>query len=234
MPTSNWTRLVIALAAAITLGIVWATSGKLDTTYAKATLTATSTVTLLLLAFDRWLWRYAPFRWAVRRPVLHGTWKMIQRTTYEPRAHETIESYLVVHQTYSTIRVNGLYAISDSQSLSADLAVDKSRCVLVYIFRTDAHTMYRAGNPPSRGAAALKVGRKPWLHLVGDYWMERGTRGSVKSVAHTSKTYDTFEAARQGTYRPHRARDESAAHDGEDDKTPDGTKPQSPSPEPTE
>lgn len=141
-------------------------------------MTATSVVTLLLLAFDRWLWRYPPFRWAVRRPVLHGTWKMAQRTTYEPRAHETMESYLVIHQTYSTIRVNGLYAISDSESLSADLAIEKGRCVLSYIFRTDAHTMHRTGNPPSRGAATLKVGRQPQLHLEGDYWMERERAGA--------------------------------------------------------
>jgi hypothetical protein len=182
MPTSNWTRLVIALATAIALGIVWVTSGNLDLTYAKAVVTATSAVTLLLLAFDSWLWRYAPLRWTVRRPVLHGTWKMTQRTTYEPRADETIESYLVIHQTYSTIRVNGLYAISDSQSLSADLTVEKSRCMLSYVFRTDAHTMHRAGNPPSRGAATLKVGRKPHLHLEGDYWMERGTEESSRVV----------------------------------------------------
>jgi hypothetical protein len=206
VPTSAWTRLVIALAAAIALGIVWATSGKLDATFVKAIVTATSAVTLLLLAFDRWLWRYAPFRWAVRRPVLHGTWKMTQQTTYQARAHEPMECYLVVHQTYSTIRVNGLYAISDSQSLSADLAVDRSRCMLSYIFRTDAHTMHRDGNPPSRGAATLKVGRQPQLHFEGDYWMERGTRGSITSVGHTPKIYDTFEAARQATYKPHRSR----------------------------
>jgi hypothetical protein len=228
MPTSTWTRLVIALAAAITLGIVWATSGKFDTAYAKAIVTATSAVILLLLAFDRWLWRYPPFRWAVSRPVLHGTWKMTQRTTYEPRAHETMESYLVVHQTYSTIRVNGLYAISDSQSLSADLAVDRSRCMLSYIFRTDAHTMHRAGNPPSRGAATLKVGRKPQLHLEGDYWMERGTRGSVKSMGHTPKTYDTFEAAHQATYKPHRVREESAADVGKRISAARATTPQNP------
>lgn len=234
MPTSNWTRLIIGLAAAIALSVVWAISGKLDTAYAKATVTATSVVTLLLLAFDRWLWRYPPFRWAVRRPVLHGTWKMAQRTTYEPRAHETMESYLVIHQTYSTIRVNGLYAISDSESLSADLAIEKSRCVLSYIFRTDAHTMHRTGNPPSRGAATLKVGRQPQLHLEGDYWMERGTRGSVKSVAHTSKTYDTFEAARQAPYKPHRVEDGLAADAVGDGKVAERTKSLSPPPHPTD
>jgi hypothetical protein len=58
---------------------------------------------------------------------------MTQRTTFEPRADETMESYLVIHQTYSSIRVNGLYAISDSQSLSADFAIGKSRaCCRTY------------------------------------------------------------------------------------------------------
>lgn|SRR5574341_1161889 len=213
MPTANWARLVIVLAAAIALVIVWATSGKVDTTYAKAIVTATSAVTLLLLAFDRWLWRYLPFRWAVSRPILHGTWKMMQRTTYEPRADKAMEAYLVVYQTYSTIRVNGLYEISDSHSLSADLAVEKSHCMLSYIFRSDAHTMHRAGNPPSRDAATLKVGRRPQLHLEGDYWMERGTRGSIKSVGYTAKTYDTFEAAREAAYRPHQVRNELGVDD---------------------
>jgi hypothetical protein len=39
--------------------------------------------------------------------------------------------------------------------------------------------------------------------------MERGTRGSVKSVAHTSKTDDTFEAGRQAMYKPHLLQDEA-------------------------
>lgn len=202
MPTRMWTRIAIALAAAIATAVVWLTTGDVDFAYAQWTVSASTVVILGLLLFDSFLWRYAPFRWIVRRPVLHGTWKMEQRTSYEPRKDETIESYLVIHQTYSSIRIDGLYAGSDSECLTASLNIDKNRCTVSYLFRSEAHTMNRAGNPPSRGAAVLKVGRGPERHLEGDYWMERGTHGSIRSVGYTPKLYATFGAARAASYQP--------------------------------
>jgi hypothetical protein len=75
--------------------------------------------------------------------------------------------------------------------------------------------MHRAGNPPSQGAATLKVGRKPHyiLRAITGWSAERG---GVKSVGHTPKSYDTFEAARQATYKPHRVREESAEESAAD------------------
>jgi hypothetical protein len=71
--------------------------------------------------------------------VLHGTWKVVLRTTHEPRANEAIEAYLVVHQTYSSVRVDGLFEISNSDCLSADLALDGSRCTLNYPEKPSRH-----------------------------------------------------------------------------------------------
>ena len=136
----------------------------------------------------------------VGRPVLHGTWKIVLRTSHEERADEEIEAYLVIRQTYSSIRVDGLFDRSNSECLSADLAVQNGRCTLNYLFRTEAHTRHRDGNPPARGAASLRVGRTPRLHLEGDYWMERLTKGDITSVGRTPKLYDTFSAARAATY----------------------------------
>lgn len=203
MPTRIWTRIAIALAAAIATGVVWLTTGDVDFDYAKWTVSASTVVIIGLLLFDSVLWRYVPFRWFARRPILHGTWKMEQRTSYDPRKDETMESYLVVHQTYSTIRVDGLYPISDSECLTADLSIERHRCTLSYLFRSEAHTMEREGNPPSRGAAVLRVARRPHIHLEGDYWMERRTRGSIRSVGYTPKLYTTFAAAHAADYKPH-------------------------------
>jgi hypothetical protein len=177
MPTRAWTQIVIGAAAVVAFVFVWATTGKAEFDFAKAIVTASAVVIVGLLVFDRWLWRYAPFRWIVSRPVLHGTWKIALRTSHEARADEHIEAYLVIHQTYSTIRVDGLFEISNSECLSADLAVQNGRCTLNYLFRTEAHTLHRDGNPPSRGAASLRVARQPHLHLEGDFWMERRTMG---------------------------------------------------------
>jgi hypothetical protein len=115
-----------------------------------------------------------------------------------------MEAYLVIDQTFSGIRqVRGLYQISNSHSLTADLSVDRSHCTLSFIFRSEAGTMHRDGNPPSRGASVLTVGRHPRLHLQGDYWMERGTKGSVKSVGYSRKLYATFESAQSAEFASH-------------------------------
>lgn len=204
MSSSTGTRIAIFLSAAIALVAVWVTTGKFDLTYTKAIVSASSVVIMGLLAFDSWAWRFWPFRLIVRKPILHGTWKMEQRTSYEPRANETMEAYLVIDQAFTGIRqIRGLYEISNSYSLTADLSVDRSQCTVSFIFRSEAGTMHREGNPPSRGASVLQVGRRPSLHLEGDYWMERGTKGSVKSVGYIRKLYGTFESARSAEYEAH-------------------------------
>jgi hypothetical protein len=148
MPSSTGTRIAIFLSAAIALVAVWVTSGKFDLTYTRAIVSASSVVIMGLLAFDSWAWRFWPFRLILRKPILHGTWKVEQRTSYEPRAHQTIEAYLVIEQAFSGIRqVRGLYEISNSHSLTADLSVDRSHCALSFIFRSEAGTMHRDEKP---------------------------------------------------------------------------------------
>jgi len=204
MSSSTGTRIAIFLSAAIALVAVWLTTGKFDLTYTKAIVSASSVVIIGLLAFDGWAWRFWPFRLFVSKPILHGTWKLEQRTSYEPRAHETMEAYLVIDQRFSGIRqIRGLYEISNSHSLTADLAVDRSHCTLSFIFRSEAGTMHRDGNAPSRGAAVLQVGRQPRLHLQGDYWMERGTKGNITSVGYSRKFYGTFASAQSAEFEGH-------------------------------
>jgi hypothetical protein len=193
---STGTRVAIFAAAAIALVAVWATTGQLDLTFTRAIVSASSVVIMGVLAFDSWAWRFWPLRLFVSKPVLHGTWKIEQTTSHEPLAGTTMSAYLVIDQAYSGIRqVRGLYKISNSHSLSAQLVADRSQCVPSYLFRSEAHTMNRVGNEPSRGAAILRVGRRPHVHFEGDYWMERGTRGSIKSVGHSQKIYETLQAA---------------------------------------
>lgn len=201
MPSSNWAKIVIAAAAGVALLIVWVTTKKLDFLFAKAVVSASSIVILGLLAFDKWLWRKRPLRWMHTRPVLHGTWKIELRTTHESRAEEVIGGYLVIRQTYSNISVDGIFDRSHSHCLSANLATVDGRCTLNYLYRSEAQTRHRDGNPPARGAASLRVARQPRLHLEGDYWMERETRGELRSVGWSPKLYDTFTGAGGGEYR---------------------------------
>jgi hypothetical protein len=180
--------------------IVLVTGGTVDLNLAKAVASASTLVILFLLGFDRWLWRWPGLRHLHRRPVLHGTWKVELRTTYEGRRDEKIECYLVIEQTYSRICARMLFDRSRSASMNGDLVRENGLCVLYYVFRSDKQALEPATNPPSRGAADLTVGTKPTPHLEGDYWMEVGTKGRLKTVGYTKTTYDTFGGARQAEY----------------------------------
>jgi hypothetical protein len=200
MPTPNWTRAVIALAAGVWALIFVATGGSLEATWAKPLGLVAAVVVFLLLVFDLWIWRWPVVRRITRRPVLRGTWRTELRTSYETRAEELIEAYLVIRQTYSKMFVSMLFDRSQSTSMSGDLVSEDGRCVLYYVFRSDKQTLEPGENPPARGAAQLTVAMAPSVHLEGDYWMEHGTRGRVASVGHTQVIYDTYQAARSAKY----------------------------------
>lgn len=200
MPSARWSRITIALAALVSAAIVLATGGTIDVNLAKAVATASTVVILLLLAFDKWLWRWPGIRGLHGRPILHGTWKTELRTSYSDRQDEVIECYLVIDQTYSRICARMLFDRSRSMSMSGDLVRENGRCVLYYIFRSDKHALEPDTNPPARGAADLTIATKPSPHLEGDYWMERGTKGRVRTTGYTQTVYDTFAGAQQGEY----------------------------------
>jgi hypothetical protein len=196
VPTSTWTRVVVLLAAAISGALALLQGGKIDSALLRAVIPASSAVILLLFVFDRWAWRWSCFDALIKRPKLHGTWKCELRTSYEGRAGEVIESYLAIDQTYTRICVRMLFDRSQSISMSGDLVDEGGRCVLYYVFRSEKSALEPDSNPPARGAADLKVSRKPILALEGDYWMERGTKGTLLTVGHNEALYESFGAAR--------------------------------------
>ena len=201
MPSPNWARITIAIAALVSAGIILATGGSVNINAAKALASASSVVILVLLAFDKWLWRLPGVRQLHKRPVLHGTWKTELRTSYRDRQDELIECYLVIDQSYSQICARMLFDRSRSASMSGELVREDGRCVLYYVFRSDKGALEPATNPPSRGAADLTVGMLPAIHLEGDYWMEVGTKGQLRTIGRSKKIYDTFAGAMQGQYR---------------------------------
>lgn len=201
MPTQTWTRLIIFAAAAIWALLAIAAGERLEWSWARWIGIASAVVVLGVLVFDRWVWRWPLVRRVTRRPILHGTWRTELRTSYEARADETIEAYLVVRQTYSTICIDMLFDRSQSTSMSGDLVTENGRCVLYYVFRSDKQTLERDENPPARGAAQLTVSRRPAVRLEGDYWMEHGTRGRVATTGHTSVLYDSYNDAQSGNYQ---------------------------------
>src|SRR5688572_5915097 len=117
MPSPTWTRTIIFAAAAVWALLALASGETLEWSWARWLGIAAAILVFALLVFDRWVWRWPGVRNVTSRPVLHGTWRTELRTSYEGRAEETIGSYLVIRQTYSTICVDMLFDRSQSTSM---------------------------------------------------------------------------------------------------------------------
>ncbi len=78
MPTPAGIRIVIALFAGFIFGMASLTGDSIDENGLRWASAAASGVILLVLAYERWVWRWPLIsrlaEWT-NRPVLHGTWK---------------------------------------------------------------------------------------------------------------------------------------------------------------
>jgi len=205
MPTPGWTRVVIGLAAAIWLVVAIVLKVPVDQRWLRALGAVISVVVLLLVAFDRWMWRWPGVKRLVKRPVLLGTWKATLSSNWPgPDTGQAVlpmDTYLVIRQTYSRVSVRALFQGSNSEHIVGDIVASTAGPpVLWFMFRSEAHALKRDGNPPRRGAAALVVSSVPKLQMRGDYWTEGGTRGEVVTHGHSSHLYDDFGQAAEGRY----------------------------------
>ncbi len=110
---------------------------------------------------------------------------------------------MTIHQTYSTIEVDGHVSTSSSHSRSA--ALDRPRRgqrLLWFIYQSEAPIPEQAHNQPHYGAAKLTLVGSPVTAISGSYWTARGGAGTMHFTEHTRKTHDSYETAVAGTYKP--------------------------------
>ncbi len=201
MPTASWTRVVIAIAAALATAALFVNGTKVSLDWYKALLSASGAVVLLLLVFDRWAWRWPAVRRVVPRRVLHGTWKGELQTTWsDPETGRTpgpIECYLVVHQTYSTVEMTLLTAESKSRSVTAGVSDPaKGQCLLTGIYMNTPELLIQDRSRIHRGGILLEINGRPVETLSGPYWTDRDTKGQLSFTQHAGQVTEDFHSAR--------------------------------------
>lgn len=199
MPTPVWTRIVIALAAALWFAIAYALDAPLDAKWLKPAGFVMSGVVLALLAFDVLLWRWLPLV-VTKRPNIRGTWKAELHYQWpEDEPPKSKDCYLVVHQTFSTVSAQMYFDISSSESRSADIRTQDRRRSLWWSYLSMAYEFDNA-NPPHRGAAEVVISTVPKTILQGTYWTERKTKGSITTSGRSKKLYEDYHQASRGKY----------------------------------
>lgn len=158
-------------------------------------------VLLLLLAFDRWLWRIRLLHgWFVKRPILRGLWKIELQSEW--KAPETgnrpavIEAYLVVRQTYSHLSLRLLTKESSSETLVAEVVEAADGMFRVYaVYRNEPRPEFRERSPIHYGAFFIDF-ECDSQRLIGDYWTDRNTRGQFTTAGHLNGVCSNYHEAK--------------------------------------
>lgn len=192
MPTSQWTRIVIFLAAGVWFVAALMMGVPVDQAWTKPLSITASVVVLLLMSFDSFLWALVPNRF-MRVPKLAGTWKATLKSSFKNDDGKPTEltCFLAIKQTYSSIHIEMLFPKSESYSTSASIVFPDGIAELWYSYRSEAHSLNRDGNPPHKGAAKMRIAEG----LSGDYWTDRGSYGRIETSAHTSKFIRDYKSA---------------------------------------
>jgi hypothetical protein len=207
MPTPTWTRIVVALLAAAFIALTALTGDSIDKDGLRWLSGVAGAIVLILLAYDRWLWRWPLLRQVAERtgrPVIHGTWR--GRLEYEADAAGqpgSTEIYMAVHQTYTRVIVHSYFATSTSRSLVAAVEpVDKHRHELTFAYRSEAPAPARDRNRPHQGTCVLALVGTPVEEIGGSYYTDRRGRGTISFDGHTRRCLGSLAQARRASYRP--------------------------------
>lgn len=196
--------IVVKLTAAVVIAIFavssWVTSGELDLTWLRFFSAAVLIVTLLLTAYDLWLWRIPLVQKLPGVPRnVRGTWKGTIASMWGDPATGSqvspIDAFLVVRQTSTTVSVRLFTQESSSSSTLARVAEPDGSPVLDYLYLNRPRTSVRDRSPMHHGSVALEVSGTPAHRLTGRYWTDRDSKGEMRFEDRRSKIVDDFDDA---------------------------------------
>lgn len=160
---------------------------------------------LALLAWDKLLWRMAWLHgWFVKRPDLRGTWRA--RLVSDWRDPETerqpapIDGFVAITQTFSSLEFRLLTAESESWFLVSEIRESMKgggyQVFGVYMNQPDP-ALRGSRSEIHFGSLALDThgdAQRP-ASLSGEYWTDRGTKGTMQLSDRTASVYTQFNTA---------------------------------------
>ena len=157
-------------------------------------------LSLVLLAFDRIAWRWPGVRSLARRPDLRGTWGGTLTSNWKKEdgsATDPIEVFLVIHQTFSDIHLRLLTPELHSISITASVLHEPdARFAVASLYRGEPKLEVRHRSPIHRGGLYVSVAGDDGSRLLGEYWTDRNTQGSLDLRMVSRRAALDYEAAK--------------------------------------
>jgi hypothetical protein len=169
--------------------------------YLKIIPTVVTVDTVLVLLFTQHIWKLRIFKgWLVPFPNLNGTYKGIIRTTWEdPITKErpaSIPTILTIKQSFFRISCVMRTEEMTSYSFICDFILDKDNQEkqLSYSYRSYPKQIVVERSPQHRGTIVFEIDETPKIRLVGEYWTDRKTTGTIEMEFWRKKKLNTFPA----------------------------------------
>lgn len=179
--------LLILIAAAIWGLVLWLLDIPITWQHTKPFAVTVTVLSMVCIAFDKWLWKFRVFKgWLVEKPNLQGTWKVILRSNWidekTKRQVPPVECVMTIRQTYSLFSAR-LFTKESSSYLVAH-KIERQNDGVFQLFGTYQNTpdiaLRGERSEIHYGALVLEVRGDPPHSLIGHYWTDRGTRGSME------------------------------------------------------
>jgi SMODS-associating 2TM, beta-strand rich effector domain len=204
MKYQTYTKAIIYAAIVVWTIVLIVNRETVQPSFVKPLSTVTTVVVWLAVLFDGWLWKI-PFLhgWLVKRPVIDGTWTAeIQSNWTDPitgEKRETIEAFMVVRQTLSTLSMRLLTAESSSVLVGTEIVCspDGTFCVSG-VYRNEPWFEFRDRSQIHYGGMWLQiVDQEPGRKMLGHYWTDRNTAGTLRLKDGVRRKFQSYQAARE-------------------------------------
>jgi hypothetical protein len=154
--------------------------------------------------FNLYLWRWPGFQSMLSdRPILRGTWQLEIESNFVDEAtgqRKRVEGYYLIRQTYSQLSIRLLTKETTSKTLCAQLVKSEDgEWTLQGTFLDTPAVSLRGQSSIHYGAFWLRLSGDPVSSFHGQYWTDRNTKGTVRSIAYipTAIPADFDAAVRQ-------------------------------------
>lgn len=204
-------KLAIGVAAGIWFVLALLTGQAVSTLALKTFSLAGAAVTILLLLYDRFIWRWKPVRLLTSKPLVAGTWRGELRSDYHPPGQATpmgpIPIAVRISQTDSTLLVTTFTDESQStteKGLITQEADGRWRIHWAYLNVPRQSVQHRSAQ--HRGACDVYLSGRDGERLIGQYFTSRSTTGEIELTEWSKQRYGdaktALEAVDFGKARP--------------------------------
>ena len=195
---------VLLIIAIVVWGLfLWILGIELTWDYAKPYSLTLAVLTSFLWLFDKYLWKVWPTSLFYRRPNLNGTWQVTLQSSYidpETNKHAAeIKAYAAVRQTFSSISIRMMTEQSESSLVSGRLSIQDDGVAYLYgVYQNDPKILLRSNvSEIHYGSFKYKVLSNPPRELIGHYWTDRNTSGSIRLFDRRRDIFDSFSHAEE-------------------------------------